>query len=94
MRTFDHDQSRLGAVIPFAPRQADTNDVHASTIAVLVAVTILHHSDERPEDKLVELIEHSGDAEIIDAMDATDGLSDTAVICLPGPALNDNMRLS
>lgn len=91
MRTSDRDTRIQAAIIPFEPRKPAEDDVHASTIAALVAVTILHGADERPEDKLIDLIEQSGDAEVVDAMDATDGLSDaSAELCLTGTAVNDN----
>lgn len=91
MRTSDRDTTIQAAIIPFEPRRPAQDDVQVSTIAALVAVTVLHGIDERPEDKLLELIEQSGDAEVVDAMDATDGLSDAnADMVLTGKAHNDN----
>ena len=91
MRTSDRDKTIQAAIIPFEPRRPARDDVQVSTIAALVAVIILHGVDERPEDKLLELIEQSGDAEIVDEMDATDGLSESnADMVLTGNAYNDN----
>ena len=94
MRSSDRDTRIQGAVIPFQPRKEAEAEVQASTIAALVAVTILHDADERPEDKLIDLIEQSGDAEVVDAVDATDGLAEArADLSLTGTALNDNNQL-
>ena len=68
----DHDRMASGAIIPFQPRAIDKDTIEVSTIVALVAVTILHSPDEGPEDKLVEMIEQSGEAEIIEVMDAFD----------------------
>lgn len=96
MRPSDRDTSIQGAIIPFTPRKIDAaDDVQATTIATLVAVTILHGADERPEDKLIDLIEQTGDAEVVDAVDATDGLAEaSANLCLVGTAINDNLMPS
>ena len=91
MRPSDRDTIVQAAIIPFEPRKPARDDVQVSTIAALVAVTVLHGSDERPEDKLIDLIEQSGDAEVVDAMDATDGLAETSgEMKITGTAFNDN----
>ena len=41
-----------------------------TTIAALIAVTILHDETESPEDKLIDMIEASGEAEVMDSSDA------------------------
>lgn len=66
-------------IIPFSPRKSPKKDVpekdlKVTTIAAVIAVTILHNDDENPEEKLMALIESSGEAEILDALDATDDL--------------------
>lgn len=70
----DHDLTHSANIIPFAPRKADDDTPMVSTIMTLVAVNILHDADESPEEKLVEMIEGSGEAEIVEAMDAFDEL--------------------
>ena len=62
-------------IIPFAPRSYDLSDdgVPAdgvSTIVAIVAVTLRHGSDETPEERLADLIEETGHAEIIEVQDA------------------------
>lgn len=75
MRTTDHDICPLGEIIPFQPRAAASqNEVKVSVIATLVAVSVLHDTATNPEEKLLELIEQSGEAEILDALDATSDL--------------------
>ena len=47
-----------------------------TTIAALIAVTILHDETESPEDKLIDMIEASGEAEVMDSSDALDMLGE------------------
>ena len=61
-------------VIPFSPRKSTEKDIKVTTIAAVIAVIVLHSDDENPEEKLLNLIESSGEAEILDALDATDDL--------------------
>lgn len=61
-------------VIPFSPRKSAKTGVKVTTIAAVIAVIVLHSDDENPEEKLLDLIESSGEAEILDALDATDDL--------------------
>ena len=61
-------------VIPFSPRKSTNTGVKVTTIAAVIAVIVLHSDDENPEEKLLDLIESSGEAEILDALDATDDL--------------------
>ena len=84
-------------IIPFAPRPYDLADDSApaeavSTIVAIVAVTLRHGSDETPEERLADLIEETGHAEIIEIQDACrDGFGETDALamghCL---ASNDN----
>ena len=50
--------------------------VVTTTIAALIAVTILHDETESPEDKLIDMIEASGEAEVMDSSDALDMLGE------------------
>jgi len=75
MQTSDHDMRLSGDVIPFQPKdgqpkKGQTKKVVTTTIAALIAVTILHDDTESPEDKLIDLIEASGEAEVMDSSDA------------------------
>ena len=95
MSVSDHEARLTGSVIPFQPRPVKTQQVKVSTIAALIAVTILHDEDISAEEKLLQLIEESGDAEIIDASDALDDLceaGDDTQITAQADAKNDNLR--
>ncbi len=81
MQTTDHEMRLSGDVIPFQPRalqseKEQTQKVVATTIAALVAVTILHDETESPEEKLIDMIESSGEAEVMDSSDALDMLGE------------------
>lgn len=62
------------AIIPFVPLsdKKATDDTHetVSTIVAVVAVTLRHASDISPEEGLADLIEATGEAEIIEIQDA------------------------
>jgi hypothetical protein len=78
MSSSEHEYRFAGLVIPFHPRPRKRTELEVSTIAALVAVNILHDADESPEEKLLSLIEATGEAEVIDASDALDALDDTS----------------
>ena len=77
MQTTDHEMRLSGDIIPFQPRTVKSEKrqqkkVVTTTIAALIAVTILHDETESPEDKLIDMIEASGEAEVMDSSDALD----------------------
>ena len=81
MQTTDHEIRLSGDVIPFRPRalqseKGQTKKVVTTTIAALIAVTILHDETESPEEKLIDMIEANGEAEVMDSSDALDMLGD------------------
>ena len=81
MQTTDHEMRLSGDIIPFQPRTAKSEKdqqkkVATTTIAALIAVTILHDETESPEDKLIDMIEASGEAEVMDSSDALDMLGE------------------
>ena len=76
MQSTDRNIVETANIIPFSPRKSTEKDVKATTIAAVIAVTVLHNDDENPEEKLMDLIESSGEAEILDALDATDDLEE------------------
>jgi hypothetical protein len=94
MRMIDHDTRQECRVIPFVKPAADATETTTSTIAAVIAVTILHETGQSPEDRLLEIIEQSGEVEVIDIIDAMDdfGPCDPAVAA-PLPA-NDNRFLT
>ena len=57
-------------ILPFNRKDLKEDKLQTTSLAALVAVTILHGKDECPEEKLMEIIERSGEAEILDAEDA------------------------
>ena len=77
MQNPDRNTIKISNIIPFSPRKADQKNVSVTTIAAIIAVSVLHSDDENPEDKLMALIEASGEVEILDALDATDDLEVT-----------------
>ena len=77
MENPDRNTIKISNIIPFSPRKADQKNVSVTTIAAIIAVSVLHSDDENPEDKLMALIEASGEVEILDALDATDDLEVT-----------------
>jgi len=76
MSSSEHEYRFAGLVIPFHPRPRKKTELEVSTIAALVAVNILHDADESPEEKLLNLIEASGEAEVIDASDALEAIGE------------------
>ncbi len=94
MQNPDRDTIKISNIIPFSPRKANQKNVSVTTIAAIIAVSVLHSDDENPEDKLIELIESSGEAEILDALDATDDIevADQELNRLWLDPLNDNIK--
>ena len=94
MQNPDRDTIKISNIIPFSPRKANQKNFTVTTIATIIAVSVLHSDDENPEDKLIELIESSGEAEILDALDATDDIevADQELNTLWLDPLNDNIK--
>ena len=69
MRMTDHDSRLDCRVIPFVKPVTNEDNVVTSSIAAIIAVTILHHEGESPEERLLEIIEASGEAEVFDIAD-------------------------
>ena len=70
MRLTDRDHRPECHVIPFQQPQAQAEEVAATSIAAVIAVTVLHTSDETPEDRLLAILEQSGEVEVLDAEEA------------------------
>lgn len=76
----------------------DQSQVKTTSLAVLVAVTVLHDAKTSPEERLIELIEQSGEVEVLDRdeMLADFGLEDLDM-AEDEPAIpiaNDNAKLT
>ena len=69
MRMTDHDSRQDCRVIPFVRPVTNEENVVTSSIVSVIAITILHHEGESPEKRLLEIIEASGEAEVLDIAD-------------------------
>ena len=94
MRMTDHDSRQDCRVIPFVKPVTNEDNVVTSSIAAIIAVTILHHEGESPEERLLEIIEASGEAEVLDIADALEEFETLRNAPMPfdRPA-NDNQYL-
>jgi len=70
MRMTDRDHRPECHVIPFHRPQAQTDEIATTSIAAVIAVTVLHSSTESPEERLLDILERSGEVEVLDADDA------------------------
>ena len=55
-------------ILPFS--RDSEKAVKATTLAALVAVTVVHDAEISAEERLIEIIEASGEAEVLDTEDA------------------------
>ena len=94
MQNPDRNRIKISNIIPFSPRKVSQKNVSVTSIAAIIAVSVLHSDDENPEDKLMALIESSGEVEILDALDATDDIevADQELNRLWLNPLNDNIK--
>ena len=69
MRMTDNDSQQDCRVIPFLRPVTNEINVVTSSIAAVIAVTILHYEGDSPEERLLEIIEASGEAEVLDIAD-------------------------
>ena len=95
MRMTDHDSRQDCRVIPFVRPANNVDNVVTSSIAAVIAVTILHHEGESPEERLLEIIEASGEAEVLDIADVLEEFETLGNAPMPfdRPA-NDNQYLT
>ena len=70
MRLTDRETRRRCSIIPFQRPETRPENLLTTSIAAVIAVSILHSKDVSPEEKLLEIIEASGEAEVLDAEDA------------------------
>ena len=92
MRLTDREHRPECDVIPFHRPNTPSQEVAATSIAAVIAVTILHSADESPEDRLLDILEQSGDVEVLDADDAMEELEHCHLQPERSPA-NDNARM-
>ena len=73
MRMIDRDAGQPCRVIPFERPARREEKLTTTSIAAVIAVTILHREGESPEDRLLDIIDASGEAEILDVADVMEG---------------------
>ena len=95
MRMTDHDSRQGCRVIPFVRPATNEDNIVTSSIAAVIAVTILHHESESPEERLLEIIEASGEGEVLDIADVLEEFETLGNAPMPfdRPA-NDNKYLT
>ena len=76
MRLTDRDPRTECSIIPFQRPHQNTDSVTTSNIAAVIAVTVLHNCDMSPEEKLINIIEASGEAEILDTVDSIEAFAE------------------
>ena len=76
MSMTDRDTVQPCRVIPFERPARREDQLTTSTIAAVIAVTVLHYEGESPETRLLEIIESSGEAEVLDVIDKLDHLDE------------------
>ena len=89
MRLTDREARPECSIIPFHRPEDQPENLTTTSIAAVIAVTILHSDNVSPEEKLLEIIEASGEAEVLDADDAAAEFETFQDEILP-VATNDN----
>ena len=87
----DHESPHNCRVIPFKRPTPRKDNILTSSIATVIVVRILHREGETPEERLFDIIERSGEAEIFDVEDVLDEHEKLGTV--PKPAArsdNDN----
>ena len=94
MRMTDRDAGQPCRVIPFERPARPEDQIKTSSIAAVIAVTVLHYEGESPESRLLEIIESSGGAEVLDVTDALDLYDEIGLDTpLSSHAVNDNSQM-
>ncbi len=89
MRLTDREARPECSIIPFHRPEEQPEDLKTTSIAAVIAVTILHSNSVSPEEKLLEIIEASGEVEVLDAGDTATVLETVHDDVIP-VATNDN----
>ena len=94
MRMTDRDAVQTCRVIPFERPTRREDQLTTSSIAAVIAVTVLHYECESPETRLLEIIESSGEAEVLDVIDALDQFDEISHDQpVANHAVNDNSQM-
>ena len=95
MRMTDRDAGQPCRVIPFERPARRKDQLTTSSIAAVIAVTVLHYEGESPETRLLEIIELSGEAEVLDVTDALDQFDEIDHDQpMANHAVNDNSQMA
>ena len=94
MRMTDRDAGIPCRVIPFERPARREEQLAISSIAAVIAVTVLHNEGESPETRLLEIIESSGVAEVLDVIDELDQFEEIGDDqSMAKQAVNDNSQM-
>ena len=94
MRMTDRDAGQPCRVIPFERPARREDQLTTSSIAAVIAVTVLHYEGESPETRLLEIIESSGEAEVLDVIDELDQFDEIDDDqSMANQAVNDNSQM-
>ena len=94
MSMTDRDAGQPCRVIPFERPARSEDQLKTSSIAAVIAVTVLHYEGESPETRLLEIIDSSGEAEVLDVIDALDQFDEIDHNQpMADHAVNDNSQL-
>ena len=94
MRMTDRDAGLPCRVIPFERPARREEQLTISSIAAVIAVTVLHNEGESPETRLLEIIESSGEAEVLDVINALDQFDEISYDQpMANHAVNDNSQV-
>ena len=69
MCTSDLESRRDCRVIPFKRPAVNEDTILTSSIAAVIAVTISHRKGESPEERLLDIIDATGEAEVLGVTD-------------------------
>ena len=94
MRMTDRNAGQPCRVIPFERPARTEEQLKTSSIAAVIAVTVLHYEGESPETRLLEIIDSSGEAEVLDVVDALDQFDEIGHNQpMADHAVNDNSQI-
>ena len=94
MRMTDREAGPPCRVIPFERPARREEQLAVSSIAAVIAVTVLHNEGESPETRLLEIIESSGVAEVMDVIDGLDQFEEVGDDqSMAKQAVNDNNQM-
>ena len=95
MRMTDRNAGQPCRVIPFKRPAQREEQLTTSSIAAVIAVTVLHYEGESPETRLLEIIDSSGEAEVFDVVDAFEEFEEVGQTqAAAEDAVNDNDQVA